>query len=578
MIPSNLRVLKYLSGSAEIVWDGVLGANEIFEIHALNYTTSVWDELSQTRYVSAIVTGPYSAIKIALLRDGAIVAFSETLPISISNASNIHVAVVTGQDESGQARFLATTPEGVLKVTGATITNTGGDASAVNQLSQISQLNTLSANLSTTITALNNILAKLTSVGLDNTSVLALKSVSVTNLPSNFPDFAVLAAVNNLGNIVAKAQNISDLIAATNLQLKTSDISLDENKNLNASIKNLPGDYPDSVAQLILSSTLTKIEAINDNLSAIYGVLSQVNSVSELTHTALSHIEDFVNTNSQNLINIFNRLAELLNATNGLRASNDAIKLDSTTIVGNTTGLLKQANLSIDADKDLGVKVKNLPGDYPDSAAMSELAQIKNNLLLINQGVTANISGPIPAGQNLIGSVNINALPLPGNAALETTQSDIKAINNSQLTIQAFIKDGIDYLNTKASAIEDKLPNALRLRTKILDEFVELSSTTSIRLLDYYSDTQPEELNNFTHYEIILLSYAAAFDANVQYESAYHGQSFYHTIKSASLGLASISDNVLTMPLQNISIKFTKMIPGQVSSADVARVIIYGRG
>jgi len=96
-------------------------------------------------------------------------------------------------------------------------------------------------------------------------------------------------------------------------------------------------------------------------------------------------------------------------------------------------------------------------------------------------------------------------------------------------------------------------------------------------LLDYYDDVQPEELNNFDAYEIIILSYASAFDAVIRYESAYHGQSFYHNIKTCNLNLASINVSQLSMPLQNISIRFAKALPGQTSNADVARVIIFAR-
>jgi hypothetical protein len=139
------------------------------------------------------------------------------------------------------------------------------------------------------------------------------------------------------------------------------------------------------------------------------------------------------------------------------------------------------------------------------------------------------------------------------------------------------MKDGIDYLNAKLSMIEARLENNLKLRTKIFDEVIELSSVSSIRLLDYYDDVQPEELNNFDAYEIIILSYASAFDAVIRYESAYHGQSFYHSVKTCYLNLASINISQLGMPLQNISIKFTKALPGQTNNADIARVIIFAR-
>lgn len=577
MIPSNLRIIKYLSGSVEIGWDGALLDNESYAIYGLNYDTSAWEEIGQTRTPMAVVFGPYSAIKIAVLSGAILGTFSDILALAISNASNINTAVVVGKDESGQARFLATTPEGVLKVTGATVTNYGGDASAANQTTQISQLNNLATSLGTTITALNNILNKLNAVGLDAANITALKSVNITNLPSDFPDFAVLSAINNLSNVVAKTQNILDLIAAVNVNLKTTDLNVDGAKDLGVKINNLPSDYPDSTASTKLSDIIFALSAVNGNLDSANLTLADVLTVESMSQSVLSSIESIITGHTAKLDSIITDIGLVLTECQSIKTNTDAINISTAATSANTVGLLKTANLNIDGNKNLSVVVTNAPNDYPDSAALAALTQISNNVMLLNQGIDANIASALPAGNNIIGRVDINALPLPENAALETTQQDLKALLNNQLAMQAFMKDGIDYLNVKLSAVEARLESNLKLRTKIFDEVIELSSVSSIRLLDYYDGVQPEELNNFDAYEIIILSYASAFDAVIRYESAYHGQSFYHSVKTCNLNLASINISQLGMPLQNISIKFTKALPGQTNNADIARVIIFAR-
>ncbi len=577
MIPSNLRVIKYLSGSVEIGWDGALLDNESYAIYGLNYDTSAWEEIGQTRTPMAVVFGPYSAVKIAVLSGAILGTFSDILALAISNASNINTAVVVGKDESGQSRFLATTPEGVLKVTGATVTNYGGDASAANQTTQISQLNNLATSLGTTITALNNILNKLNAVGLDAANITALKSVNITNLPSDFPDFAVLSAINNLSNVVAKTQNILDLIAAVNANLKTTDLNVDGAKDLGVKINNLPSDYPDSTASTKLSDIIFALSAVNGNLDSANLTLADVLTVESMSQSVLSSIESIITGHTTKLDSIITDIGLVLTECQSIKTNTDAINISTAATSANTVGLLKTANLNIDGNKNLSVVVTNAPNDYPDSAALAALTQISNNVMLLNQGIDANIASSLPAGNNIIGRVDINALPLPENAALETTQQDLKALLNNQLAMQAFMKDGIDYLNVKLSAVEARLESNLKLRTKIFDEVIELSSVSSIRLLDYYDGVQPEELNNFDAYEIIILSYASAFDAVIRYESAYHGQSFYHSVKTCNLNLASINISQLDMPLQNISIKFTKALPGQTNNADIARVIIFAR-
>lgn len=577
MIPSNLRVIKYLSGSVEIAWDGVLSDNESYAIYGLNYESALWEEIGQARTGMAVVFGPYSAIKIAVLSGAILGTFSDILAIAISNASNINTAVVVGKDESGQARFLATTPEGVLKVTGATITNYGGDASAANQTTQISQLNNLATSLGTTITALNNILNKLNAVGLDAANITALKAVNITNLPNDFPDFALLSAVNNFASVAAKAQNILDLITAVNANLKTADLNIDGTKDLGVKINNLPSDYPDSAAGTKLSDIIFALSTVNGNLDNANLTLADVLTAEGMSQSVLVSIESIITGHTARLDSIITDIGLILAECQSVKTSTDAISSNTAATSANTVGLLKTANLNIDGNKNLGVIINNIPNDYPDSAALATLTQISNNVMLLNQGIDANITNALPTGNNIIGRVDISTLPLPENAALETTQQDVKALLNSQLAMQAFTKDGIDYLNAKLSTIEARLENNLKLRTKIFDETVELSSVSSIRLLDYYDDVQPEELNNFDAYEIIILSYASAFDAVIRYESAYHGQSFYHSVKTCNLNLASINVSQLSMPLQNISIRFAKALPGQTNNADVARVIIFAR-
>ena len=219
--PKNLSIITYFSGSVEISWEGVLPSSDYtYTVSALDYNTGLWNEVAVTRITATVVSGPYSAVKVAVrnaLNFSDISDYSESLPINIRNTSTIHESFLAGIDDSGRHTFLATTPEGIVKVTGATVTNYGGDASAANQLAEISVSNTIATRLADAVLALNQVLSKLNDVGMSAAVIAALKSVSVTNIPANFPDSATLAELQTVKAAVAKDSTLTttnNLVAA----------------------------------------------------------------------------------------------------------------------------------------------------------------------------------------------------------------------------------------------------------------------------------------------------------------------------------------------------------------------------
>ncbi len=122
--------------------------------------------------------------------------------------------------------------------------------------------------------ALLQILAKLASVGLDATTLAALEEVAVKNFPGDFPDATTAARLQQLINLgPAKDATLLSILA------KLADVELDAQVVADlkeVTVTNLPSDYPDAGAHARLDSLNGKDFATQATLAAVLNKLGSV--------------------------------------------------------------------------------------------------------------------------------------------------------------------------------------------------------------------------------------------------------------------------------------------------------------
>ncbi len=578
---TNLRIIKYLQGSVEIAWDDVSNLSNLlfYKVKALNISTGLWDEFTNTKSNTAAIFGDYSAVKIEAVFYSSVGPESDILAIALKNASDIHTPVLVGRDESGQARFIATTPEGIVKVTGATVTNTGGDASAANQVTQINATNTGNSTLSSILSELAVILAKLSSVGLSAASISALQSTSVNNFPSNYPDNATSAKLDSLLSLVASDANLQSLLLELSKKVNKTDLSLDGAGRVNSNIVNFPSDYPDSnaAAQLLaISNTLTDLLSTS-NSSAIDLDVVSTNAVD--ANTTLSQIL----AAAQSLQLLAQNIDTL---TSGLLTNSDEADEKLSTLVSgvlslidNTAGLLKISNLNINSGV-LETSVANFPSDYPSATANSILNSVNNQLLLINQGLGVQLQNAIPTGNNKIGIVSVDAVPLASNAATESSLLELKNMVNAIGALVTVIKSNSDDIKLQATISNNFLNKLSSDRAMILTQDVSLVDTAStrVRLLDFFDAGTLSLLSTYKKYTAKIISYGLPVKIVIDEETSYEQTNFYHKIAELSLNTQECKFFEFNTPIQNVSFYITKLLSGSLvtNTAFAVRIVIYG--
>lgn len=578
--PKNLSVAMYFSGSVEISWEGVLPSSDYtYTVSALDYNTGLWNEVAVTRIAATVVSGPYSAVKVAVrnaLDFSDISDYSETLPINIRNTSSIHDAYLAGIDDSGRHTFLATTPEGIVKVTGATVNNYGGDASAANQLTEISVSNTIATRLSDAVLALNQVLSKLNDVGMSAALVAALKSVTVTNQPLNFPDSAALSELQDIKAGVAKD---SSVVAANNLLtalLKPADLSLDANKRLGVVVDNIPSNFPDSA----VLSAVNALSGIAGNLLTALQVNTDIATETELHTEGTSITAALIASRLAEALSLLSDIITAISDSNLILNSVDTyseqIKDTLLLIKAMTDGMLQTNDLRYEATGALAIHAENMPSDFPDSAALSALNQIKNYLQLLNQGTTASIIGALPAGSNTLGSVNVNNAILPDNAATEST---LKSVGNALLETYNALKPIPAMLNVTKEAAVDIATDISALKTnrvKIIEKELSLANgPVELRVLDEVAPDLPD-INSWPVYDFAVFTYGVGVNVKLRAETSYMGQNFYHVLNDATINPASIKVFETTLPIQNMSVRVSEAIAGGTNAAGV-KIVVYGR-
>lgn len=121
---------------------------------------------------------------------------------------------------------------------------------------------------------LDAVLAKLAEVGLDPATIAALAAVSVTNFPADYPDAAVLAKLNQLlGLGPAKDSSLASILAKL-AEVGLHQTTVDALKEV--SVTNLPADYPDAAVAGKLDQLLGKDFATQATLAAVLAKLTDV--------------------------------------------------------------------------------------------------------------------------------------------------------------------------------------------------------------------------------------------------------------------------------------------------------------
>jgi len=489
----------------------------------------------------------------------------------------MHKAILSGIDDSGRHTFLATTPEGVLKITGATVTNYGGDASAANQLSEISATNEISTKLSSALNAINAIISQLNNLGLSSAVISALQNISVNNLPLDFPDTNALAELQDLNNFVAKDASVNNAIDAINTLFRSSDISLDGDKRVNANIANFPSNFPNidlqaaaGQANLHLENADNALSAIGNNISEITPEIANLDLNAALISNKLTDALTILDT-------LDHKAFDTLTTADAIKAITDDIAEEASQITLALANKLNTTDISFDANGAVNVNANNMPADFPDAAALSALLQIKNYLQALTQGISANISNALPAGNNTIGRVSVNNAILPENAATEST---LNSTANLLLKFYNVLKAAPSILIAiKNLALSiDESANALTLnRKKLINaSFSLLNGPVEMRVLDYISPDMAD-INNWPVYDILVFTYGTAISAKLRIESAYEGQNFYHNISEQIINAGAMKSFELNTPIQNISLKITEPIVNTNALARGVRVCVYGR-
>ena len=566
--PTNLRVIKNLGGSVEIAWDHISNRDSLsnYLIHGLKISDGLWEPIGTDINNNTSVTGDYSAVRVqAIYENGNTSDFSNILSVVLScNVSDMGPSVNIGISDSGKATKIRTDEYGNVRVVGTTVNNTGGDASAANQLINIAALNTVIAAITSGNSDVEAIKNALASLGLNAATINALKSVSISNLPSNYTAPDTVAAINSLASIAAKSTEITALIAANTKILKTEDLLIDTDKKQVVVTDNIPTDFPDSNAhakledvKAALTTAQTSLGHLVDDSGFSRVSLDQMNS--KATDT-LAKLDTAITRLSDSLA----KLTSIDSSASNLLAEDQAINTKLASLITGVGLLLKTSDIATNANKHIMSEVSNLPSDYPDSASRSELILIKNLLTAISQGSNAHIASPLPAGPNKIGVVDIDNNPLPEDAATETTLAQIRSQGNVFTAWAAKMEEASSSIRTSLNYIRNSLSEKLAPRAIILDTIIpipeELAASNSARLLDILSENDNATLllNMYESYTFEFYTYSFSAKISVNNETSLEGESFVHNVCIKELSSRGYAVCEMNVPIQNVNITVNK--------------------
>ena len=576
-IPINLRVANVLADGYTVTWEltaaaatavlteaGPYPALSIYGRDAITSNVSILGVVSaaSVSFAFAVPSGISEVYLTATLGSTETAASSSVFLLSTNIMPEGSLNAIA-RDENGIARALAVTEDGVVKVTGVTVNNYGGDASAANQVSALAKADTLITSSNAIKAAVDINTSALSGVGLNAATVAALQIVAVNNIPGDFPDVGTTTAVNALSTLTAKETTLGVIANNTNNALKSTDLALSAGV-LDVAQTNLPGDYPDlavltelQLQKALLTSVDAYTQANNTELIAGNNVAVANRDFNNASTTALGFIE--TNTTES----LVKQSLTALNTANTVTAvTTNGTKIDDLALVN--AELLKTADLALTSGV-LSVTETTPVTNFPDTAAHVLLAAIDASVQAINSNHEVTFGESLPAGTNNIGMVTATNAILAPNAATESSlAAAVSMLNTGNVNTSN--------LRLIAANIATKLDDVLLAladndQVIICDEVLTVSTSMNFRPEAVIS---PTLLSSFGSYVVQVFSYATPGVISFFKESAIDSNTYYHSLpeyKNMSLFVNAIIERDMTL-VKNIMVR--------ISSPGVFRVRITG--
>jgi len=562
-IPINPRVDNILTDGYSVTWDlsaAALaqltdeGTNPVINIYgrdAVATTVSLLGVVSadSTSFTFAVASGISEVYFTAELAGVETAASSSILLVSTNIMPEASLTSVA-RDEDGIPRSIAVTSDGAVKVTGVSVNNYGGDASAANQTSALTKADTLISSADNIKTAIDINTAALSGIGLNAATISALQVSAINNFPTDYPDANTVGAINSLASVVARDTTATIIAANTHNALKRTDLLLNAGV-LDVRETAMPSDFPDAAVLSELSlhrGLLTSIDTYTraNNTEIVAGnVISAANrDFNEVSAVTLDAIED-------HLANMEAESTAITINTGSTTANIDVSNTKLDTLIASNADLVKTADLALTAGV-LAVTESNPVTDFPDATAHALLDTLNTSILALNtpQAITFNES--LPTGTNALGSVVVTNTVLPANAATESSlAAAVTMLNTGNVNTSN--------LRLAASSIDTKLDEILTVvrnndQVVICDALLAVSTSIDFRPEAVIA---PELLTSFSKYVVQVFSYANPGNVGVYKESAIDNNVYYHALpeyKNISLFSNTVLERDFTL-VRNIMIR-----------------------
>lgn len=405
-------------------------------------------------------------------------------------------------DSNGIPRLLKTDAGGNLLVSYMGGEASGyGDASEGLQIQQLSAINNVLSSANAIKAAVDAVTAKLSDARLNATQISDLKNVSVSNIPTDFPDHTAQTILTSIHASMAKDASMATAISLLAQLLKKTDLDLSASGEVSTLVNNLPTDFPDAAA----SSKLSDIDA---KLYAVFNAISALQPILESTDVSTSSILNSSVNSSELLSNITALLTAIQNTSDQLLTTSVSMKDTSedsqallSGVFNNTSNLLKKEDIPVNEAGDIKAEVLNIPAIFPDPDVLAEIAALRADAAAHTSGLVSVISAPIPEGSNKIGVVSLDNAILPEDAAKDSTLSDI----NSRISylISQFVSSAPGTHKALLISICNKL-DAIKSSIEASYDSVKLYETVEYNTIAANSVLVTEVITNATSGKLLL--------------------------------------------------------------------------
>lgn len=477
MAINSFRIRAYVTNGAVFEWDAAI-PNLGYELSSSASGVGPWAPIvslpqSVTDYLVSKANLPVGHSFFKLVVHNADSSLDSCIIPGVLTGSSGAGVTPIAMDDFGIPRSLKVDSGGNLIVSALVGGASGtGDASAALQGQQIFLANSTLAAVTLLKASVDAVTVKLEDVHIDNAQVANMKSVAVTNHPTDFPSAAANASLAEISLGVAKDTTLATASGRLLPLLKTSDLSLDAGKP-RVMVMNPPVDYPDAAALEKLADIdfngLSIKDAVDSATAAVVLEDTHLLSMADTLDTVLANVES---ANAKLTVEIAAGITEM---SNRLHVDLLPLALDaSVASLGPKVDLLLKSSELPKVGGRLDTVVSNLPSDYPNAAAQTTLESILTSVDRLDTTHVA-ITSPLPSGTNALGSVAVSALPLPPNAATETTAL---ASKNQLLALNAELAStAAGSLKDRLSRLETKLTAIVALLTVTADDVIKYSHT-----------------------------------------------------------------------------------------------------